>query len=187
MRPSSPLSPGYKTQRFDTLQVPSSRNMHSRPGVGQRRLQNAPMRLPSLPRFHPANYPSAQSSTQTSPDAVAHSPQAPLSPRSHQHMYSDAQRQLFMHQREMVSAASRDHATHHTGKPAGPRLAPMGSPGPVTPLELEGEESYLVAGARSAAAKHSGSTDEFVDKLIRDEVKRHWKSQGSSRGSDWSR
>nr|POE48993.1 hypothetical protein CFP56_32145 [Quercus suber] len=186
MRPSSPLSPGYKTQRFDSLQLPSARNIHSRTGVSQRRLPNGPMRLPSLPRFHPANYPSAQSSAQVTPDGAGHSPTTPLSPRSHQHMYSEAQRQLFMHQREMVSTANRDHFSHQPGKPAGPRLAPMGSPGPVTPLELEGEESYLVAGARSTA-KQTSSTDDLVDKLIRDEVKRHWKTQSPSRGTDWSR
>jgi hypothetical protein len=42
----------------------------------------------------------------------------------------------------------------------------MGSPGPVTPLELEGADSYLTAGVNTNdAASH-------VDKLIREEALR---------------
>lgn len=55
----------------------------------------------------------------------------------------------------------------HT-KPTSPRLAPLGSPGPVTPLELaeDGADGYLTTGIRSKdAASH-------VDKLIRKEAAR---------------
>lgn len=36
-------------------------------------------------------------------------------------------------------------------EPVSPRLLPTGSPGPITPLELEmdGDEGYLVAGTRA--------------------------------------
>lgn len=52
-------------------------------------------------------------------------------------------------------------------KPTSPRLAPLASPGAVTPLELESEAgSYLTAGVNAAeAAKH-------VEKLIRTEARR---------------
>jgi len=52
-------------------------------------------------------------------------------------------------------------------KPLSPKLAPLvGSPGPVTPLELDGE-SYLTAGTSGKKA-HLGS----VDAIIREEAKR---------------
>jgi len=66
-----------------------------------------------------------------------------------QRLYSDAQKQLFLYQREIVAgrtaAATKD-------KPTSPKLAPLCSPGPVTPLELEDEaaDNYLDAGARKA-------------------------------------
>jgi uncharacterized membrane protein len=66
-----------------------------------------------------------------------------------------------------------------------PRLAPLGSPGPVTPLELEGQDGYLMAGAahassavahaaaaQEAAAQLSAQHSDFVDKLIEQEVRR---------------
>lgn len=52
-------------------------------------------------------------------------------------------------------------------KPTSPRLLPLGSPGPVTPLELEGADGYLTAGVKTDNASS------HVDKLIRDEARRH--------------
>lgn len=47
-----------------------------------------------------------------------------------------------------------------------PKLAPLDSPGPVTPMELEGADGYLTAGMRAGdAAAH-------VEKLIREEASR---------------
>lgn len=169
MRPTSPLSPGYKTSHFDSLQPPQQRPMHSRSNSNQRRPPQTSLKLPSLPRFHPANFPSSHSSLQSTPDGLS-SPQPPVSPRAHQRMYSDAQKHLFFHQREMLSAAVRGSSPSQAGKPVSPRLHPMGSPGPVTPLELEGE-GYLFAGARSTA-KDSTAPEELVEKLIREESRR---------------
>jgi len=103
---------------------------------------------------------------------------------------SDAQRQLYAYQREMLAQASNARnaypsnygaytygaygATYNTGyhahgasatsKPDSPKLTPMAdSPGPVTPLELEGD-SYLTAGASQQALD--------IDKLLREESKR---------------
>jgi hypothetical protein len=119
--------------------------------------------LSSLPRFHPAAYSSTSSSMSTTPGSKDASPQPLLSPRSsQQRQMSDAQRQIFIFQREMLNAARGP--SNRTLKPDGPKLLPLaGSPGPVTPLELEGE-GYLDAGAAN------GNVD--VDKLIRDEAKR---------------
>ncbi|GAB7365614.1 hypothetical protein MBLNU230_g6683t1 [Neophaeotheca triangularis] len=195
MRPSSPLSPRFDTtpttpSRFENLQPPSSaRTMQTRvappttaAGNQTRRAQTHSLRLPSLPRFHPANYPSTQTSTSatassastsTTPDTNASptSPQPPHSPRSsHNRMYSDAQKQLFAHQRENLAAqAVRDRCT---AKPTSPRLAPLGSPGGVvTPLELEGEQGYLVAGVgREEGARVAEK--ELVEGLIREEARR---------------
>jgi hypothetical protein len=169
-RPQSPLSPRYDNGRFEMLQPPSPRAIHSRSqGNSQRRANTGSLKLPSLPRYHPANYPSANSSLQTTPDAGnMGSPQPPMSPRSHQKVINDAQKHLFLYQRELLNAA-RSQSPNQVDRPVSPRLAPMGSPGPVTPLELEGEEGYLIAGARSAG-QEAVSSNELVEKLIREEA-----------------
>ncbi|RMX71932.1 hypothetical protein D0869_15132 [Hortaea werneckii] len=97
---------------------------------------------------------------QSTPEAM-NSPQPPVSPRAHQRMLSDAQRQLFAYQREMVSAA-RAQSPGKGEKPVSPRLAPLGSPGPVTPLELGDEDGYLAAGARNSGQQHGGTPDETL-------------------------
>ncbi|KAF2173197.1 hypothetical protein M409DRAFT_17142 [Zasmidium cellare ATCC 36951] len=168
MRPTSPLSPGFKqSAHFDTLQPPQQRPMHSRTSSSkQRRPPTNSLKLPSLPRFHPANFPSAHSSVQSTPDGTT-SPQPPVSPRAHQRMYSDVQKQLYFNQRELLS---RGTSSNSTGKPISPRLQPLGSPGPVTPLELEGEEEYLLAGARKSA--NGTAPQELVEQLIKEETRR---------------
>ena len=82
-------------------------------------------------------------------------------------MYSDAQKQLYFNQ---ISAVARGGSSNQAGKPVSPRLQPLGSPGPVTPLELEGEEEYLLAGARSAA--HDKTPQELMEQLVREETRR---------------
>lgn len=182
MRPSSPLSiPTHGRpsagnvnlggMHFDSLQPPAPRQMHARTaGNSQRRANNASLKLPSLPRFHPANFPSANSSLQATPDDVV-SPQGPVSPRAHQRMLSDAQKQLYAYQREVLSAA-RASSPAPGNQPISPKLAPLGSPGPVTPFELEGEDGYLVAGARSSGADVTATSEELVQRLIREETQR---------------
>ncbi|KAF2122774.1 hypothetical protein BDV96DRAFT_639342 [Lophiotrema nucula] len=162
---SSPLSP-----KMESLAIPSpvrrrplpSSMHHRKPSSGTA----ASLRLPSLPRFHPANFPSSQnSSAAVTPRTGPNSPQPPLSPRAYHQQYSEAQRQMFALQRELMSGQPRQ-ARAPGAKPTSPRLIPMGSPGPVTPLELETAEGYLTAGVSSTdAASH-------VDKLIREEARR---------------
>jgi hypothetical protein len=58
-------------------------------------------------------------------------------------------------------------------KPVSPRLAPLGSPGPITPFELEESAAagYLVAGARMAEGPGGGER-EMVGRMIREELRR---------------
>ncbi|KAL0253025.1 hypothetical protein SLS55_010475 [Diplodia seriata] len=149
----------------DSLAIPSQAPRF-RPASGSSNL-----RLPSLPRFHPANFPSSSSSSAaTTPNTNPNSPQPPPSPRSQQKQYSEAQRQLYVYQRELIANATRNMATG--SKPASPRLNPLGSPGPVTPLELEGQGGdYLTAGAK-AAGNLCDSRNDLVEKLLHDEVRR---------------
>lgn len=71
---------------------------------------------------------------------------------------------MYAYQRELMASARSPRGL--TPKPKSPQLIPMGSPGPVTPLELEGADGYLTAGIQTNdAASH-------VDKLIREEARR---------------
>lgn len=154
---SSQLSP-----KMESLAIPSSaRRVRPIPHGRQHSAGTAAqLRLSSLPRFHPANFPSQNSSTTNTPATGPNSPQPPLSPRTHQKQYSDAQRQMFTYY------TGRHSPRGSITKPTSPRLIPMGSPGPVTPLELEDGGGYLTAGSHATdAASH-------VDQLIREEARR---------------
>jgi hypothetical protein len=119
---------------------------------------------------------------QSTPDGTsfAGSPQPPVSPRAHQRIYSDAQKQLYFNQRELFSAAIRGASPNSALRPTSPRLQPLGSPGPVTPLDLEREEGYLVAGAR-CGVNDMRPSDELVESLINAEAQRYRTSDTSSR------
>lgn len=185
LRPTSPLSPRYESPRFDSLNTlqSSPRSTHSRAGNNTRIAHTNSLKLPSLPRFHPANFPSGHSSYQSTPDGNA-SPQPPVSPRAHHRMYSDAQKQLLMYQRGSIAVA-RASSPGGEGKPVSPRLAPLGSPGPVTPLELERDGGYLMAGAHQGG-KVDGSADELVDRMIREESRRTSRSGQANGGTKTS-
>lgn len=99
-------------------------------------------------------------------------------------MYNDAQKQLYFNQHQLfVVATATAAAATSGGRPTSPRLAPLGSPGPVTPLELERDEGYLVAGARNvthstttataaAAAVAATTPSDLADKMVQAEVAR---------------
>lgn len=109
-----------------------------------------------------------------------------MSPRAYQRMYNDAQKQLYFNQHQLfVVATATAAAATSAGRPTSPRLAPLGSPGPVTPLELERDEGYLVAGARNvthstttststaaAAAVAATTPSDLADKMVQAEVAR---------------
>lgn len=73
---------------------------------------------------------------------------------------------MYLYQQQLLTNTSRQ-IRGPNAKPTSPRLAPLASPGAVTPLELEEEAGgYLTAGVSPAeAAMH-------VDKLIRVEAGR---------------
>ncbi|KIW00262.1 uncharacterized protein PV09_08152 [Verruconis gallopava] len=136
------------------------------------------LRLPGLPRFHPANFPSAYSSLQATPTSGMNSPQPPVSPRSQQRQYNEAQRALLSYQRDFYAqqlALTQANTTHKRQgsngctKPASPRLMPMNdSPGPVTPLELEAD-GYLTAGSGAVSQAEQAA---YVERVIREQVDR---------------
>ncbi|KAI1392201.1 uncharacterized protein F4822DRAFT_119105 [Hypoxylon trugodes] len=95
----------------------------------------------------------------------------------HSRNESDAKRRLQQYQRDMiaqatlalnggnVNAATLNSLrtigfTSMSSKPSKPRLAPLGSPGPVTPMELEGSDEGGYLGAR-------GPTDAQVEEIAR--------------------
>lgn len=204
LRPTSPRfepTPRYELQPSS----PRSSSLHPRTAASgpQMRHHNPSaantLKLPGLPRFHPANFPSSQSSSVantpgTAPNSGHPSPNPPVSPKAQQRLYSEAQKQLYLYHRETLAAqaavaaaaganSSRPQSSRYE-RPLSPRLAPLGSPGPVTPLELEGQEGYLLAGAHaSSAAAHAAAAQaaakqlsdqhsDLVEKLIEQEVRR---------------
>ncbi|KAL1876165.1 hypothetical protein Plec18167_005429 [Paecilomyces lecythidis] len=128
----------------------------------------------SLPRFHPAVY---QSSTGAHPSSSR--PSSPHQQRPQAYRMSSGSRDTLRQYRELITngVLSRNAQGVITSKPAAPRLDPLGSPGPVTPLALEEGDSYLSAGAANGS-EQSGSTKSFapspelVEKLIQRENER---------------
>jgi hypothetical protein len=172
---SSPLR-AFKQPGSPKMESSSQQRMRAQ---RQQHAPGGPLRLPGLPRFHPANFPSSHSSMANTPASGVNSPQPPMSPRAQQRYYSDAQRQLLSYKRETVA----HRRTPSSQKPTSPRLMPLaGSPGPVTPLELEAD-NYLAAGSGSLS---SAAQAEYVDKLIREQSARSRRETSSSprRGSD---
>ncbi|KAL8778642.1 MAG: hypothetical protein Q9213_007332 [Squamulea squamosa] len=157
--PSSPLSPTMPDQS-----VPATRKPTARPSFSsqQGRRQPAPLAIPSLPVFHPANYESRNASPRSSrPSSSSHGPQI-----------SDAQKKFQEYQRDLVASYTRN-AVRNTGKgpvpqPSSPRLDPLNNPGPITPLTLEGQSDYFVAGSRTASTPASKGNErrEIVERLI---------------------
>lgn len=160
---SSPLSP-----RTEPLPVPSSRR---RPQVQSRQPSaSGPamhLRLPSLPRFHPANFGTPSSSASGTPVTGPNSPNPPLSPRSGNTASKyEAQKQMYLYQQQLQARTTTQVRGSLSAKPTSPRLDPLASPGAVTPFELEGSDSYLTAGVNpQEAASH-------VERLIREEARR---------------
>lgn len=151
--PAGPLSP---------LQ-PMTHKSHS-PRRAGRNLQ-----LTSLPRFHPANYQSSE----------AHSIQPSRNSRSSasQRHLSDAQQKLHQYQRDLVTSATKTSRSlvsqSVTRKPSSLRLHPLGSPGPVTPMTLEGQGDYLAAGSTDSPRQLQPSEEtDLVDRFIREESDR---------------
>jgi hypothetical protein len=133
--------------------------------------------LGSLPRFHPAVYQSSPTS-----HAVAAQPPSPRQSRQHNYRTPSGSRDFKLQYREFLEA-SHD-------SPSAPRLDPLRSPGPVTPLALEAGD-YLAAGSLSTAdrssrdtsGQHTGAPPDLVDKIIAQEKeKTRQKARKSAKG-----
>ncbi|PYH95286.1 hypothetical protein BO71DRAFT_449434 [Aspergillus ellipticus CBS 707.79] len=140
------------------------------------RAQNTSKQMPafnlgSLPRFHPAVYQSSGSSQ----------PQ-PSSPRqTRQHAYrTSGSRDNAWQIRELMegNTLSKTPSGPLSPSPSAPRLDPLLSPGPVTPLLLEEAGGYLASGASNSSEfssrdhPHSGPAPDLVERLISQENER---------------
>lgn len=123
-------------------------------------------------KYHPSNYRSPATTTAGTPTSTPrHNPLPPTNlelptgrPKrsknirpGHARQDSDVQRALLEYQRTMMAQAQLGSTSTTAGnaklgstEPISPKLLPAGSPGPITPFELEGEDGgYIVAGNRS--------------------------------------
>ncbi|KAI4164375.1 MAG: hypothetical protein LQ342_002022 [Letrouitia transgressa] len=174
--PTPPMRPDYSGSLLYTPSSPLSPTMPVRPPQStQQARQSAPCRpsnlhIPNLPPFHPANY-----ELRNSPHRSSHtaSPSAP-----HSRQLSDAQQKLQQYQRDIIMSATRAAGRPSMSpapirKPTPPKLHPLGSPGPVTPLTLEGHDDYLTAGVSPGHSPlKEKKRQELLEKLICEEDER---------------
>ncbi|KAI9697821.1 MAG: hypothetical protein M1836_004497 [Candelina mexicana] len=136
------------------------------------------LKLSNLPRYHPANYQNSSAISTYAHSSTVNSSYPPTSPRQQHHRhFPDSQKQLHYYHREMMNSATRaikGSAAVNYAKPMSPRLVPLGSPGPVTPLLLEEEGGYLTAGAgrQERTLLDKEGQKELVERLTRAESQR---------------
>ena len=169
-RPSSPLSPAAPPP-LSTIS-PSAQQSSSRKSRQSTTKPTANLRLNPLPRFHPANFETPSPSPNMSRQNPHSSPAKP-----HHRQFSDAQHKLQQYQRDVVAAsaaraASLSKSPSVTAKPNAPRLDPMGSPGPVTPLMLEPADDYLGASTLGSPGSRPDRGRELVQRLVDKENER---------------
>lgn len=151
-------------------------------------------------KYYPSNYENSHSHRPSLPAATVHTdPQVPTyrDTTGHSRNESEAKRRLQQYQRDMIAqatlalnggninvAAMSAISLRNLGftslptKPSKPRLAPLGSPGPVTPMNLEsGDDGYL--GVHLHASEATLPTEEVV-RAIRAEEERRRREGGSS-------
>ena len=164
--PSSPLSPCLK---------PAMAPLSPRSTARRSSKNTNSLRLANLGRISQTAQPNTSLiSEEMSKQAVQKS--ASKHHHSHSRQHSEAQMALHNFQRELIASATRSSRTVSTTvsyKPLSPRLLPLGSPGPVTPLLLEEEGGYLGAGAfgRGNGLDERGER-EFVDRLKQEQDRR---------------
>jgi hypothetical protein len=120
-----------------------------------------------LGKYHPSNYKSLSNTTPETDIASSSATPPPATnlaiPTSqtgrkrnrpkHEQRTSDVKRKLKQYQTEMIAQAKlailpSTMAAQSASTPISPRLLPAGSPGPITPFELEESAGYLVAGSK---------------------------------------
>ncbi len=122
------------------------------------------LRIP-MGKYHPSNYKSPASTAVTTPTSAPRPPLPPTnlsippktSKRSskerpgHERKSSDVKRKLQQYQRDMIAQARDAASTMRAGRaskePISPKLQPLGSPGPITPFDLEEADGYIVEGS----------------------------------------
>ncbi|KAI9925522.1 hypothetical protein MW887_005903 [Aspergillus wentii] len=153
----SPVSPAMS---------PSGRPSSPQPSRTQNTTKSVPsFHLGSLPRYHPAVY-QQQSSSQ------GFTAQQPPSPRqTRQHTYR-------------TSSSSRENRSLGQS-PSAPRLDPLRSPGPVTPLTLEEASGYLAGGANNSdpSSRDTAAAPDLVERLLaRENERARQKSRMTAKG-----
>jgi len=135
-----------------------------------------------LGKYHPSNYNSPASSSANTPSVTSVPPpfpsthlkipqtngKRPAPPRSiHERRGSDVKRKIQQYQRDMIAQArlkSSDSIPMAMKEPNSPKLTPLGSPGPITPFELEESDGYLTAGTKASTI--STSVDEKTEQHL---------------------
>lgn len=148
--------------------------------------------MPPLGKYHPANYQNKTSSISLQPprsQPTSQPSRPPISP-TYERAKSDVKsnKQLLQkYQRDMMEQATRAarRAGASIGNPGAPKLTPLGSPGPVTPMELEESTAagYLVAGAAREHSYHQTENrkeSDMVGRMIRAEEERRRREGQSS-------
>ncbi|KAL5325216.1 hypothetical protein ACEPPN_006340 [Leptodophora sp. 'Broadleaf-Isolate-01'] len=139
------------------------------------------LRIP-MGKYHPSNYKSPTSTEVSTPTST---PRAPLPPTNlsipastskrgskerpgHERKSSDIKRKLQEYQRNMIAQARSAAPTMKDGRiskePNSPRLQPMGSPGPITPFELEEADGYIVAGSAAVRKENARQLEMILNK-----------------------
>ncbi|GFF99150.1 hypothetical protein IFM61392_00674 [Aspergillus lentulus] len=189
-RPSSRMrsdSSSFYSPAMSPSMSPSTRSASPQPT--RSRPHNSAKSVPafhlgSLPRFHPAVYQPSNNS-----QSLAAQPPSPRHTRQQSYWTSSSSRDTLRQYRELVESVTLSRAPSRplSPSPSAPRLDPLRSPGPVTPLALEETGGYLTIGATSSDfsssdSQSSSAAPDQVEKLIAREVDRaRQKSRKSSK------
>lgn len=163
------------SSKFYTPVTSQSMSSSGRSGSPQpaSRAQNAAKSAPNfhlndLPRFHPAVYQSSGSS-----QTLSGQPPSPRQSRQHVYRPAPVSRDPISQYRDFVEGVvfQKPGSRPLSPGPSAPRLNPLNSPGPVTPLALEEAGGYLSAGANrselsSRDFQHSAAAPDLLDRLI---------------------
>ncbi|KAL4894397.1 hypothetical protein BDV59DRAFT_10940 [Aspergillus ambiguus] len=138
------------------------------PQPSRPRTQNTAKSVPAfhlgtLPRFHPAVYQSSGTSQNLSSQ-----PPSPRQPRQNLYRTSSGSRDTVWHYRDLMDSVTIPKAPSRplSPGPSAPRLDPLRSPGPVTPLALEEASGYLVTSTSQSSDQHSGPAPDLIERLI---------------------
>ncbi|KAL5336597.1 hypothetical protein BJX70DRAFT_277185 [Aspergillus crustosus] len=166
-------------------QTMSSSGRSGSPQPSRARVQNAAKSAPAfqlgdLPRFHPAVYQPPSNHQASSNQALSNQPSSPRQSRQHAYRPSASSRDPISQYRDFVGGVvlQKPLSRPISPSPSAPRLDPLLSPGPVTPLALEEAGGYLSAGTSNRSelsarvAQHAAPTPDLLDRPIARENER---------------